>query len=201
MIEAHNTAKPDIWKNHAVTLAADEKLTPVVIGIWDSGVDPAVYPNQLFINPDFKPTTPPGNLDPHGLAFDLHSNPVHGELYPLGDNAKRVTELKSQIKGMLDLNAAVDSPEGQGAAHQDVHPPAGSGKAVPRGPRSFRQLHPRHPRRRIASDGNPFARLLIAASRSITISSRETDTSRQAGRMSPPTRPPSIISSSTASAS
>ncbi|HEY0255812.1 MAG TPA: hypothetical protein VGC39_00100, partial [Candidatus Methylacidiphilales bacterium] len=106
VIQNHNVAKKDIWKDRSVTLTSDQKATPVVIGIWDSGVDPKVYPKQLFTD-----SATSGGTDPHGLAFDLHSNLVHGELYPLGDDAKRLPELRSQIKGMLDLQASVDSPE------------------------------------------------------------------------------------------
>ena len=156
VIEAHKVAKPDIWKDRTVTLTPNLPATPVVIGIWDSGVDPRVYPKQLFTD------KAPANTDPHGLAFDLHSNPVHGELYPLGDNAKRLPELRGQIKGMLDLQAAVDSPEAtalrtkMGALPQDQV-------------QSFLEdlglfgnyIHGTHVAG-IASEGNPFARILIA---------------------------------------
>jgi subtilisin family serine protease len=79
-IKAHNVAKHDIWKERDVTLSKDEKLTPVVIGIWDSGVDAKDYPHKMFVDPTSKD-------DPNGIAFDLHSNRVHGDLYPLGPEA------------------------------------------------------------------------------------------------------------------
>jgi subtilisin family serine protease len=156
VIQAHNVAKTDIWKDRSVMLTKADKAKPVVIGIWDSGVDPKVYPKQLFT------VTPPNPVDPHGLAFDLHSNPVHGELYPMGDNARRLPELKSQIKGLLDLQAAIDSPDAtalrarmSGLSQEEVKPFLEDLSLF------GNYIHGTHVAG-IASEGNPFARLLIA---------------------------------------
>jgi subtilisin family serine protease len=154
VIQSHTVAKTNIWKDRAAALTPDQKATPVVIGIWDSGVDPAVYPKQLF--------TTAGQTDLHGLAFDLHSNPVHGELYPLGNDAKRLPELRSQIKGMLDLQASVDSPEATalraklGTLSQDQVKPFLEDLEL-----FGNYIHGTHVAG-IASEGNPFARILIA---------------------------------------
>ena len=165
VIQNHNIAKNDIWKDRAVTLTPDQKATPVVIGIWDSGVDPKVYPKQLFTDTDCFPVTKvvfPNGRDPHGLAFDLHSNPVNGELFPLGDDARRLPELRSQIKGMLDLQAAVDSPEATalraklGTLSQDQVKPFLEDLEL-----FGNYIHGTHVAG-IASEGNPFARILIA---------------------------------------
>jgi len=157
--------KADIWKERAVTLTEDQKLAPVVVGIWDSGVDASVFPKQLFTDPkaagsgQYNVGT---YLDPHGLAFDLHSNRVHGELYPVGDNARRLPELKDQIKGILDIQASVDSPE---ATALKVKLSALSQEQV----KPFLEdlglfgnyIHGTHVAG-IATEGNPFARILIA---------------------------------------
>jgi hypothetical protein len=37
-VTAHNVMKPDIWQAREVTLTPADKLTPVLLGIWDSGV-------------------------------------------------------------------------------------------------------------------------------------------------------------------
>jgi subtilisin family serine protease len=171
VIQPHTVAKADIWKDRNVTLTQDQKLTPVVIGIWDSGVDAKVYPKQLFTNSQIEtdsfytgPTTPPVSEpgDPHGLAFDLHSNRVHGELYPLGDSAKRLPELKSQIKGILDLQASVDSPEAEALKKK-------MSTLTPEQVKPFFEdlelfgnyIHGTHVAG-IATEGNPFAQILIA---------------------------------------
>jgi hypothetical protein len=159
VINAHKVAKPDIWNARSVNLSPAEKLSPVVIGIWDSGVDPKVYPHRLFDDPA---AVKGSGLDPHGLAFDLHSNRVHGELYPLGDNAKRVPELKSQIKGILDMEASVDSPEASALKKKLSSLPQDQVKPFFEDLELFgNYIHGTHVAG-IATKGNPFARILIA---------------------------------------
>jgi subtilisin family serine protease len=153
-IKAHNVAKHDIWKERDVTLTKDDKLTPVVIGIWDSGVDPKDYPHKMFVDPASKD-------DPNGIAFDLHSNQVHGDLYPLGADAKRVPELRSQIKGELDLEANVESPEAATLmAKMKKLPPADVKKFEEDIELFANYIHGTHVAG-IASKGNPAAQLLV----------------------------------------
>lgn len=152
-------AKPDIWKDRAVTLTAADKATPVVVGIWDSGVDPAVYPKRLFTDIDLHN----GDIvDPHGLAFDLHSNRVHGELYPLGDAAKHEPELRARIKGFLDIQASLDTPEAVALKAQLSKLPQDQYKPFIEDLSLYgNYIHGTHVAG-IATEGNPFARILIA---------------------------------------
>jgi len=163
VIKKNTTNKKNIWADRTVTLKASQKATPVVVGIWDSGVDATLYPKQLFTNLSLKGAK--GDLaavDLHGIAYDLHSNPVHGELYPLGDQAKRVPELRSQIKGMLDVQASIDSPEAtllrdkMSKLSQDQVKPFLEDLDL-----FGNYIHGTHVAG-IASEGNPFARILIA---------------------------------------
>jgi subtilisin family serine protease len=154
VIKAHNVAKPDIWKARDVALSKAGHLAPVVIGIWDSGVDPTDYPGRMFVDPTSKD-------DPNGIAFDLHSNRVHGDLYPLGDNAKRVPELRSQIKGELDLEANVTSPEATALIAKMKQLPPDQVKNFEEDIELFANyIHGTHVAG-IASKGNPAARLLV----------------------------------------
>jgi subtilisin family serine protease len=154
VIDANKIVKPGIWNERQVTLTSKDKLTPVVIGIWDSGVDPTDYPHKMFVDPTSK-------IDPNGIAFDLHSNRVHGDLYPLGENAKRVSQLRSLIKGELDMEAAIDSPEAA-ELHEKM------GKLAPADVKPFEEdlemfgnyIHGSHVAG-IASKGNPAAKLLV----------------------------------------
>ena len=158
VINAHQVAKADIWNARSVKLDAAEKLSPVVVGIWDSGVDPKVYPKKLFTDPN----APQDGAEPHGLAYDLHSNRVHGELYPLGANASRVPELRSQIKGILDLEAAVDSPEAAALKAKMSSLPQDQVKPFLEDLELFgNYIHGTHVAG-IATAGNPFAQILIA---------------------------------------
>ena len=105
-IAKHNQAQPDIWAAREVTLSAADHLTPVRIGIWDSGVDPAVFPHNLYTDPN------PGKFDPHGLAFDLPGFQTHGELFPLPADVKAgYNQEIDLLKGFSDLDANLDSPE------------------------------------------------------------------------------------------
>jgi subtilisin family serine protease len=104
-IADHNVLKPDIWEAREVTLTADQKLTPVHIGIWDSGVDTSLFPDQIFTDPD------PGAHSPHGLAYDMHGELYNGDLQPLTPEQKELyPKVLGLAQGVNDLMSAIDSP-------------------------------------------------------------------------------------------
>lgn len=105
-IAAHNVQKPDIWAARDVTLDASQKLTPVRIAIWDTGVDVSLFPNQTYTDPN------PSKYDPHGLAFDLLNFPTHGNLFPLDHRQQQeYPGMIGLLKGFSDLQLSIDSPE------------------------------------------------------------------------------------------
>ncbi len=105
-IAAHDVKKPDIWAARDVTLTADEKLTPVRIAIFDSGVDTSLFPNQLYVDPD------PGAHSPHGLAFDLEGNLYDGDLQPLNAEQKAAfPRFLVMSQGYEDLSNGIDSAD------------------------------------------------------------------------------------------
>ena len=105
-IAAHNVVKPDIWAAREVTLTNDQKLTPVLVGIWDSGIDVSLFPDQLYTDPH------PTASGKHGLAFDDQGNPSTSWLYPLTpEQEKAYPDMRDQIKGFLDIEYGIDSPE------------------------------------------------------------------------------------------
>lgn len=95
LVEKNNVAKVDRWSERLVTLPATAPGKPVVIGIWDSGTDYRI----------FKATNPPG------IAFDKDWNEVQALVRPMGDAEARVPMLKQYIKGVMDMRAAIDSPD------------------------------------------------------------------------------------------
>ncbi len=107
-IAAHRGAAKDIWAEREVTLTADQKLAPVVVAIWDSGIDLGAFPAQVFDDPD---PTPSGA---HGLAFDDQGEPSTSWLYPLTP-AQRDAYPEFQIltQGRLDIEHGIDSPAAQ----------------------------------------------------------------------------------------
>jgi subtilisin family serine protease len=109
-IAAHNVVKPDIWGAREVTLTSSQKLSPVLVAIWDSGIDVSLFPNQLFT--DTKPTA----SGTHGLAFDDRGEPSTTWLYPLTpEQQKAYPAFREQIKGFLDIENGIDSPEADAA--------------------------------------------------------------------------------------
>jgi len=105
-IALHDVVKPDIWSAREATLRDDQHLTPVLVGIWDSGVDVSLFTSELFTDPN---PTASGN---HGLAFDDEGNPSADWLYPLTPaQQKAYPEFRNLLKGILDLQDGTDSPE------------------------------------------------------------------------------------------
>lgn len=105
-LAVHTVVKPDIWEAREVTLAAGDKATPVLVAIWDSGVDVSAFPGQVFTDPH------PTASGVHGLAFDEQGNPAKGWLYELSpEQESAYPGYRDEVKGILDLQDGVDSPE------------------------------------------------------------------------------------------
>jgi Subtilase family len=107
VVAAHSVVKPDRWTPRLVILGANEKASPVRIGIWDSGVDEGVFKDRLI-------TDAAGH---HGIAFTLHSDPSPDLIYPLGTAQEHVEDSIARLKGFSDLQASVDSPEATDLKH------------------------------------------------------------------------------------
>jgi subtilisin family serine protease len=104
-IAAHNVVQPDIWAARDVTLTKEQNLSPVLVAIWDSGIDVSVFPDQLFTDP--KPTA----SGTHGLAFDDGGDPSTTWLYPLTpEQEKAYPEFRALIQGRLDIENGIETP-------------------------------------------------------------------------------------------
>jgi subtilisin family serine protease len=107
-IAAHRSVAPDIWTGREVTLTADQKLAPVVVAIWDSGIDPGDFPGQMF---EDSHATASGA---HGLAFDDQGEPSTSWLYPLTPAQQAAyPEFRILTQGRLDIEHGIDSPDAQ----------------------------------------------------------------------------------------
>jgi len=104
VIGQHKTAvKPDIWPDRDIALSPSfsplsPKLHPVLVGIWDSGVDLSLYPSHSWTDTN----------GTHGIAFTLHSDPSPSLLYPLPAEDQ---QYRNYLKGFEDLQANIDSPD------------------------------------------------------------------------------------------
>ena len=151
VVAAHRVVKPDRWTPRLVALAPDATAVPVRVGIWDSGVDADVFGDRLITD----------SAGRHGIAFDLHANPVPELLVPLGEAQARLPETIARVKGFIDLQSSVDSPEASdlkrymsGLKPDEVKPTLEGLDLVEN------WAHGTHVTG-IAFAGNPFARLVI----------------------------------------
>ncbi len=118
-IDANRVIKEDIWAARDVDLSDREDLAPVVIGIWDSGVDTDIFEKtgQLWTNPNETPDGLDNDSngwvdDLHGIAWDLESHPDKTILYPLSEEEQGdYPKNRDYSKGLSDLQAAIDSEE------------------------------------------------------------------------------------------
>jgi subtilisin family serine protease len=156
-IAKNEVAKADIWAAREVTLTAADKLTPVNVAIWDSGVDVALFPGQVFDDP--RPTA----SGTHGLAFDDVGGPSTDLLYPLSDAQQAAyPAFRELVQGRLDLQDGVDSPAARAVRKKfetmspaEMHAMFEDDKVL-----SF-YVHGTHCAG-IAVRGNPAARLVVA---------------------------------------
>lgn len=145
LIDRHaaSATKPDIWTPRLVTLPANAKAQPVTIGIWDSGLDPALF----------------RMADGGGIAFDADSRRVPDLLRPLGELQAQWPTLRNVIKGSMDARAALDTPESRSFRQrmsqmkpEEVKPFVEATSAA------GMYVHGTHVAG-IAVEGNPFARV------------------------------------------
>ncbi len=71
--------RPACWDDRMVTLDASEVQQPVIVAVWDTGVDPAIFPGQMYENPGESGDKATNGIDDdndgyidnvHGLAFE-----------------------------------------------------------------------------------------------------------------------------------
>jgi hypothetical protein len=134
---------PEIWSARQVTLTEAMPGKPVVVAIWDSGVDMKL----------FKAAADPG------FAIDGEGKPVDSLLRPVGDYASQTEQLMTLVKGSMDLQAGQMTPEAAAfQAHVRGLKPD-QAKAFGESVAFVSQyIHGTHVAG-IAVEGNPFARV------------------------------------------
>ena len=155
-IAAHDVKKPDIWAARYVTLTAADKLTPVRIAIFDSGVDTSLYPSRLFVDPH------PDGHSPNGLAFDLQGNMYNGNLQPMTPEQKAAyPKVLTVFQGLDDLQNGIDSPAAAEARKTlSTMPPDQLAQFLKQVRFIGQYMHGTHVAG-IAVRGNPAARLVV----------------------------------------
>lgn len=156
----------NIWRSRAVTLKSDQKLTQVVLAIWDSGVDTSVFPDRLYVNKRERPNgrDNDGNgfvSDVNGIGFRYDGERTPELIYPIDGEDKRLLERKrATAQGKEDFFSGVDSPDAR-AYKQDIA--EGGGDSLPLDGAAKRIMSHTHGTEvaDIAVAGNPAARLLV----------------------------------------
>ena len=90
----------DLWSERSVDVTDG---APVVVAVWDTGVDPSLHTGRMWTNPDY-----PGAGTAHGIAFDGKFAPEDAALLPeASDYASEMDGMMDTMKGALDTTAGL----------------------------------------------------------------------------------------------
>ncbi|HET6923755.1 MAG TPA: S8 family serine peptidase, partial [Anaeromyxobacteraceae bacterium] len=165
-IDAHKTDKQDIWAARAVVLGEKERLTPVVVAIWDTGVDVKLFPGRLWVNGK----EIPGNGkdddrngfvdDVHGIAWSWTGERLPSVLRPVEIPAEQLAGATRDMKGFTEMQAGLDTPDTAALKKKMAALPKDQVKAFAESMSFFSDYgHGTHVAG-IAGAGNPAARFL-----------------------------------------
>ncbi len=166
-IKENAVEKENIWPAREFTFV-DKMMRPdVVVGVWDSGVDAKVFGNHMYVNEAeiFDGEDSDGNGwvdDVHGIAFDLDGVANPHMLHPLGDQDGKLDKVFGYMQGFTDLTSAIDSKAASDVRTEMANmPPEDVGSFLTS--LSFGGLfsHGTHVGG-IATEGNPYAKILVA---------------------------------------
>ena len=102
-LRANQVDKPDIWAARNVTLPTGNGGSPVIVAVWDSGVDAALFKRQLLLGKSGKPVF---------IAFDKYGDPSNSALALIPPALQsQLPLMKARSKGFSDLQSNVDSPQ------------------------------------------------------------------------------------------
>jgi hypothetical protein len=158
--------KPDIWDERNIELSGSDHLAPVVIAIWDSGVDTGVFPSLLYVNSkevvDGVDNDTNGFVDDiNGIAYDIEEEKTPDILYPLEVTREQWSEMVSLIKGFFDLQSSINSEEASAIRQKiSVMQPEEFNAFFEELTKVALHAHGTHVAG-IAVHGNPYARILV----------------------------------------
>ncbi|MBN1949792.1 MAG: S8 family serine peptidase [Bacteroidales bacterium] len=166
--KAVEIAKVDIWADRNVSLKVNEGYSPIVVGIWDTGVDVDLFPGKnIWTNKkekvNGKDDDNNGYVDDiHGVAYDYEGRKSTDLLIPEAHQMEDLAEMQEMDKGLIDLIANKDSEPARKLKEATA-------KMSPEEYEAFFEVlnllgtynHGTHVAG-IALEGNPFAQVLVA---------------------------------------
>lgn len=166
-IAKHKIEKPDIWQDRNVDLKEAKGLTPMVIAIWDSGVDTTLFRDRLFINtaemPNNKDDDNNGFVDDiHGIAYTFEEEKTPEMLYPLSSPVDRLPHMKKLAKGLFDILAGIGSQEAQSLRQHMATVKPEDVQSFMESLAEFASYNHGTYTAGVAIAGNPAARILVA---------------------------------------
>lgn len=117
-LEGKDSTPAPIMTQRRQALSRHDDGRPVVVAIWDTGVDVEVFSDRLFVNPgerlDGLDTDHNGYVDDlHGIAFDLEMKPAQGLLMPHRLDSETLAQAKKLLKGAEDRRTGHSTPEAE----------------------------------------------------------------------------------------
>lgn len=101
---ATKVVKKDIWAERNAVFSQNDTGSPVVVAVWDSGVDMNIFP-EIMRHKD--------KSGKNGIGYSLVESKNDGLLLenPQGKITSDVKRLQILTKGLMDIQAAINSPE------------------------------------------------------------------------------------------
>ena len=109
--------RAQIWAGREPAAADLTRAAPVVVAVWDSGYDPAIFPGQLAVDPaeplDGRDNDGNGVVDDwNGPTFDYHLQPIAAPLPPLSPLLATQLDLHMMLrKGNDDMQLGLGTAE------------------------------------------------------------------------------------------
>ncbi|WP_300528813.1 S8 family serine peptidase [Maricaulis sp.] len=107
----------DLWSQRLVDLSDAGELTPVTVGIWDSGTDVSLFGDRVWVNPreSLNGRDDDGNGfvdDVNGIGFAPGWTPSTGVLRPVPqEDVDVLDQALLLVKGARDMHLGLDSEE------------------------------------------------------------------------------------------
>jgi len=115
-LERGQAGRSPLMTERRRALTREDGGEPVLVAIWDTGLDVEVFSGQVHVNPAERPdgrdTDGNGHVDDlHGIAFDEDLMPTRGLLMPHDFPSEVLGEIRQALQGIEDLETGHETPE------------------------------------------------------------------------------------------